>query len=254
MQILVTTPAIVKCNECGYEQIIDSDFFDDDPSSYDHGDNAMGEEIDHLFIAEVDCDICRNSLRVEARCSEYPVGAFNYDTEYEASGCEILIKPSVDPDYRDEIDDMVFYEPDEDVLNIVYYDLEQYQQNPELLRTISPTEFETAISEILQRDGFETRVTKKTRDGGKDIIAKYTAGRIPFIIWVECKQWNENNPVGIDVVEKLSAVQRDKNINKGVVVTTSYFTKDARDYADEHQMSLYDWDDLKDWLEDAKKS
>lgn len=255
MQILVTSPAKVRCNECGEVQIIDQDFFDDDWSSYDHGDNAMGEEIDHCFIAEVDCANCGNSLRVETRCSEYPAGAFNYDTKCEASGCELMEEPSVEPDYRDDMDEMYFYEPNwlgEQVFNDTVADLAEYWNDPKVLKKVSSREFERVVCTILKSKGFETQLTPATRDGGKDIIAKTDVGGLPFVIYVECKQWDETRKVGIDVVERLSAVQLDAHINKSVVVTTSFFTKGARDYAEKYNMSLIDWNNLKDWLSDAK--
>lgn len=257
MQVLVTSPATVKCDECGFEQIIDTDFFEDDPCVYDHGDNAMGEEIDHFFVAEIGCEQCGNNLRIEVRCSEYPVGAFDNNIECESEGCEIVVEPTVDADYSGEIDEIDFYEPSYDdwlSIDAVVNDIERYQNDPDILKQITPTEFEEVVSKILEMHGYEiVEVTKPTRDGGKDIIAKYVGGWIPYIIYVECKQWNPSRKVGIDVIRKLSAVQRDRNINKSVVVTTSFFTKDAEEYAEEHEMTLFDWNKLKAWLQDAER-
>lgn len=105
----------------------------------------MGEEIDHLFIAEVGCNNCGNTMKIEARCSEYPIGAFNYDTEYEDSGCEVLEYPSVEPDYRDDIDELYFYEPNwlgMEVYKDVAADLADYWNNPNVLKKVSSREFE----------------------------------------------------------------------------------------------------------------
>lgn len=256
MQVLVTSPATVKCDVCGLKQIIDIDFFEDNQVVYDHGDDAMGEEVDHSFVAEVQCIQCGNDLRIEARCSEYPAGAFNYDVEYDTEGCIIIDKPLIDADYSNEIEEINLYEPSYDAwtsIDAVVNDIERYKNDPDILKQITPREFEEAVSKILEMHGYEIiEVTKATRDGGKDIIAKYVGGGIPYVICVECKQWNPSRKVGIDVVRKLSAVQRDKYINKSIIVTTSFFTKDAKKYAEEHEMTLFDWNKLKFWLQDAE--
>lgn len=51
-------------------------------------------------------------------------------------------------------------------------------QNRELIYDISPREFEAVIERVLQDEGFETKLTQQTRDGGRDIIAtKYEMGK-----------------------------------------------------------------------------
>lgn len=44
----------------------------------------------------------------------------------------------------------------------------------ELMREISPREFEEVVSEIFRSKGFEVDLTKRTANGGKDIIAVHT--------------------------------------------------------------------------------
>lgn len=56
-------------------------------------------------------------------------------------------------------------------------------QNRELIYNISPREFEEVIERVLQDEGFETKLTQQTRDGGCDIIAtKYEMGK-PVVLY-----------------------------------------------------------------------
>ena len=72
-------------------------------------------------------------------------------------------------------------------------------QNRELIYDISPREFETVIERVLQDEGFETKLTQQTRDGGRDIIAtKYEMGK-PVVFYIECKRYGRQNSVGVNI-------------------------------------------------------
>ncbi|WP_417507723.1 restriction endonuclease [Marinomonas gallaica] len=129
-------------------------------------------------------------------------------------------------------------------LNINFYDI----------HNVNRREFEFIVAELVRRKGFKVEVTKKTRDGGKDIIAIRNLSGIPIKIIVECKHPNIGNPVGVDIVRSLYGVHNSKNgPNKSLLVTSSYLTKDARNFVknevnSQWEMSLYDLQDLQNWL------
>ena len=94
-------------------------------------------------------------------------------------------------------------------------------------------------------------LTPETRDGGCDIIATKSIGGIPFMLLVECKRYAKGNPVGVSLVRSLLGVQEDRKANKAILVTTSRFTKEAKDFANrqQHLISLMDINDLIQILE-----
>ncbi len=121
---------------------------------------------------------------------------------------------------------------------------------PEKLYDLSPRKFEELIAAILKDFGFNVELTSATRDGGKDIYAYIKNQVTSILMFVECKKWAPTRHVGIEVVQRLYGVQQINKANKSMVVTTSYFTKQAiaecKRY--ENLMSLKDYFDLKAWL------
>ncbi len=110
---------------------------------------------------------------------------------------------------------------------------------------MSPREFEFFVGEIFEKLGYSVKTTKATRDGGKDIIAT-KSDPIPYTLIVECKHWGEKHKVDVSVVRSVYGVQTAMQANQSIVVTSSRFTKDARDFAEERKtlMTLWDIDDL----------
>lgn len=128
------------------------------------------------------------------------------------------------------------------------YDL---AQNPELLHNLSPYNFERVVARMFEKKGFTVKITPQTRDGGKDIfIAKNDL--CSFLFYVECKKYSPDQHVGIDVIQRLYGVISAEKVTGGIIATTSYFTKPAKDYIQEnhleHQLTLQDYDEISDIL------
>ena len=118
---------------------------------------------------------------------------------------------------------------------------------------LTPREFEEVVEEVFRRQGFQTRLTPQTRDGGKDIIAtKSILGR-PVMFLIECKRYNEMNKIGVDIVRALYGVQTAERANKSIIVTSSYFTGDAQRFAEQQNtlIDLFDIDDLIRLMENS---
>lgn len=64
---------------------------------------------------------------------------------------------------------------------------------------MSSRDFELFVAEIFEKRGFSVKITPKTRDGGKDIIAT-KADPIPYTLIIECKHWGETHKVDVGVV------------------------------------------------------
>lgn len=100
-------------------------------------------------------------------------------------------------------------------------------------------EFEKVIAELLELEGWEVYHTKRTRDGGVDIITIREDKRLGLIkvLW-QIKKYKQSNPVGINTVRKLGFLISKLGASKGVIVTTSQFTKDALKLIKEHEYTI----------------
>lgn len=78
------------------------------------------------------------------------------------------------------------------------------------------------------KQGFEVELSKQTRDNGYDILAlKNVIGLSPVKYLVECKRYAEKRKVGVELIRSFKEVLQTENANKGIIATTSYFTKPA---------------------------
>jgi HJR/Mrr/RecB family endonuclease len=102
-----------------------------------------------------------------------------------------------------------------------------YEDNEEIYR-VDHFDFEVMIAELLREKGFIVHLTKKTRDGGKDIIALHDTNGLGLNKYlIECKRLRADRPVDINVVKNLCYTVNHEKANKGIIFTSSYFTKDA---------------------------
>jgi len=102
------------------------------------------------------------------------------------------------------------------------------------LKQSSPSFFERIVVELLVKMGYggsradAGKAIGKSGDGGIDGIIKEDKLGLD-VIYIQAKRW-DNNPVGRpDVMQFAGALQAQK-ANKGIFITTSRFTEDARGY------------------------
>lgn len=126
-----------------------------------------------------------------------------------------------------------------------------FKKYPEKMYDINPRKFEELIASILVDFGFDIELTKATRDGGRDIIARIKNGVTSFLTYIECKRYAPDNKIGVELVRNVSGVLYLDKPAKSIIVTTSYFTKDAKEIAKkiENQLDLKDFNDIKNWLQ-----
>ncbi|MDO5132113.1 MAG: restriction endonuclease [Eubacteriales bacterium] len=222
---------IIRCSSCGAEYIINTDSLDED--TYSIGEFGMGDRVEHKFAGEVDCDNCGQRMSFRLLGFEYPVGVKEYQ-DSEAEGCEIIEEPYMEMEY-DDIPDPILS---------VY---EQILRNPQSVYNLKSWEFEELVAEVYRRNGFNAEVTQRTRDGGRDVIATCVVGGVTYSTYFECKQQGVNNPVGVEIVRALYGVMERDRIDKGVIVTTSRFTRDAIKEAEQlnGRIKLVDYHELQ---------
>jgi restriction system protein len=90
-----------------------------------------------------------------------------------------------------------------------------------LLRSLSSRNLEYLVAALWERMGYETTVTKATRDGGKDVIARRKEPGRSEAILIECRQWNKHIPV--TTVREMTGVMLDERANKGIIVAPGGF-------------------------------
>ena len=83
---------------------------------------------------------------------------------------------------------------------------------------------------MLQREGNRVQLTKQTRDGGKALIILNNSSLGDFVIYAECKKRAPKYPVNVGLVRELYGTVNADNATAGIMVTTSYFSRDARRY------------------------
>ena len=124
-----------------------------------------------------------------------------------------------------------------------------YNDNAKLL-SINPREFEEVIAELLATRGFKIELTKQTRDNGYDIMGiGYLGTDFPIKFLVECKRFRQDK-VGVEIIRGFKDVIATENANKGIIVTTSYFTKDAIKKQKEtpYLLDFRDKDSVLNWV------
>lgn len=246
MELDVINDLVIQCEKCGEIHIIDRNSLE----IYTYTDErSMGTATEYDFVGESVCYNCGNRMCYTVKGYEYPVGCLNYE-DYESEGCLFIQEPSVEVNYFE-----FEYTPYEEeyISNEVgraRINIERILVNNERIYDLTPRDFEGLVAEVFRENGFDVVLTQQTRDGGSDIIATYSLGGMPYLVLIECKKYSPNNKVGVSLVRSFLGVQMDQKANKGVIVTTSTFTRDARVFAERqnHLITLLDYNDLLDMM------
>jgi len=102
------------------------------------------------------------------------------------------------------------------------------------LKKSSPSFFERAVVELLVKMGYggsradAGKAIGKSGDGGIDGIIKEDRLGLD-VVYIQAKRWDNNSVGRPDVMQFAGALQAQK-ANKGIFITTSRFTDDARSY------------------------
>jgi Holliday junction resolvasome RuvABC ATP-dependent DNA helicase subunit len=113
------------------------------------------------------------------------------------------------------------------------------------LEVMSGVEFERLITALLVRMEFRAEMTKATGDGGIDIVAVLDKPILGGKYLFQCKRYAPDNLVGASTVRDFyGAVTADKAV-KGILVTTSDFTAQAREFAERVGLELINLEQLQ---------
>ncbi|WP_460528167.1 restriction endonuclease [Flindersiella endophytica] len=107
---------------------------------------------------------------------------------------------------------------------------ESSESRRRLLLSLSPQALECMVAHLYKEMGYEVEVTPRSHDGGRDVVARFSAvGRKEHLL-IECKRMSSR--VGVRIVRALAGVISNERANRGVLVATSGFTRDATREAD----------------------
>ncbi|WP_051536429.1 restriction endonuclease [Ruminococcus flavefaciens] len=206
----------------------------------------MGVSIEHDFIYESECIRCGNQFGFTIRGYEYPLGAIDFD-DCNAWGCDVRYSLSIDPDYFDfDIPE----ECEEWIADDITRLIEQIRINPSTIYRISDRRFEELVAEVFSRNGYIVELTPPQKDGGKDVIATKNISGVPICLYIECKHYNPDHSVGVNIVRSAAGVRQHDRVNKAIIITTSRFTRGAHRFAaeEEHLIQLMDLEDFLNLL------
>ncbi|AAO10816.2 restriction endonuclease [Vibrio parahaemolyticus] len=242
-----------ECSSCSSYGEIPIDEFDCE--CLGGSERSMGDEEIYELSCAFECDDCARPINLAFEVSEYPIGLINFIID-KCDGATALNEPDIE--YIREI-----YSARDlfDLYSSVSELVIALQAEPALLTDLEPRQFEEVTAEIFRDKGFEVELTKRTRDGGKDVIAfhKDQLGiRSKYII--ECKHYADTNKVGVDIVRALYGVKNSRSGgNVGIIVTTSTFTSGAREFIENEattnlDLTLADKEQLLEWLKGYGKN
>jgi restriction system protein len=104
----------------------------------------------------------------------------------------------------------------------------------EKLKTVSPAFFEQCVVELLVKMGYggsrsdAGRAIGRSGDGGIDGIIKEDKLGLD-VIYIQAKRWGTNS-VGRPDIQQFAGALQGQRANKGIFITTSRFTEDAKGF------------------------
>jgi DNA-binding CsgD family transcriptional regulator len=129
-----------------------------------------------------------------------------------------------------------------------------FAEHPEEMKTMDRRKFEELIAGLFDVFGYQVELTKRTRDGGVDIIAvKDAEVKVKYLI--QAKRPEPYNPIGVRWVREIMGVKEIKGATKAILATTTYFSKPAIMESEivKWELDLRDYEGILDWLEQYKK-
>lgn len=117
---------------------------------------------------------------------------------------------------------------EDDVLSIL-------DQRPNLM-DLTPSEFESLITNLFQTMGLETRQTQASRDGGVDCVAFDPRPIFGGKVVIQAKRYK--NTVSVSAVRDLFGTMQNEGASKGILVATSGYGKAAFEFANGKPIEL----------------
>lgn len=122
------------------------------------------------------------------------------------------------------------------------------QESIDTVRNLNWREFEELVGEAYRRQGYIVYENSSTGpDGGIDLTLKKNGE----LIIVQCKQWR-NIKVGVDKVRELYGVQISQNANRSILMTSGFFTQEAKNFAANKPIDLVEGSQLVEFVKNVQ--
>ena len=133
--------------------------------------------------------------------------------------------------------------------------IQYFLDHPAALRELSPRRFEELIAELFDGFGYDVELTASTRDNGRDVIAIGNRNIATSKFLIECRRHSESNKVDVGIVRSLHGVVTDERATKGIIATTSTFTRPAIEFMERNKWILEgrDFNGVLDWLKEYQR-
>ena len=115
--------------------------------------------------------------------------------------------------------------------------LSELDSRPNLME-LTPSEFESLITNLFEKMGLETRLTQASRDGGVDCVAYDARPILGGKVVIQAKRYK--NTVGVSAVRDLFGTVQNEGASKGILVTTSGYGAASFDFAAGKPLELLD--------------
>jgi restriction system protein len=121
--------------------------------------------------------------------------------------------------------------------------LQKYENlhwNKEFLSKIDWKLYEDICMEYLRIKNCDADVTCTGADGGIDIKVNDKNGKV--IALAQCKSWNK--PIGVSLIRELFGIMAAEKVKHGIFLTTSIFSNEAKQFAQNKALLLVDGDEF----------
>lgn len=109
---------------------------------------------------------------------------------------------------------------------------------------VDPYEFERLVAKLWEKRGYRTEVTSRSQDRGIDIIAEQD-NPIKQKILIQAKAYSEENKISSNEIRKYATLYRQEDdVDRVVLVTTSGFTTQAKELAQDLDVDAIDRENL----------
>jgi hypothetical protein len=100
-------------------------------------------------------------------------------------------------------------------------------QNPRYLDKIEWRELERVVQHIFEELGFESELTPGSKDGGKDVIIKFSVNNKKHKYFIELKHWRSGKKVGSSVINEFFQVVINEEVDGGIFLSSSGYSDKA---------------------------
>lgn len=115
------------------------------------------------------------------------------------------------------------------------------------LMDLNPFQFEALVSNLFNKLGLESKLTRTSKDGGVDAVAFDTRAIVGGKVVIQAKRWR--HVVGVSAARDLYGTMINEGANKGILVTTSHYGTDTYMFCKGKPIELIDGRGLLYYLE-----